>query len=100
MSTSSPTFFRLHFVFFEDLLGRIRRAKLVRPFGGLCLYARFGLRPLISSFPVGPYFVFLGSTPPVAVGSWILLRREHHRAGEEEDCFVGYCAAGSTHLLP
>ena len=90
---------RRYFAVLEDLLGRIRCAKLVRPFSGLCFYARLSVRLLVTGFPFGPVFLFLGSILPVVNGLWVLLSFEHRRACEEEERFVGNCLAGSSCLL-
>ena len=44
-------------------------------------------------------FFFLSSILPIVVDSWILLRREHRRAGEEEERFVVDYSAGLPCLL-
>ena len=71
---------RLYFASLWDPPGRIHGAKLFRPFIGLCFYARFGVRPLVTGLPVSPCFLFLGSILPVVVSSWVLLSCDHRRA--------------------
>ena len=58
-----------------------------------------GVRPLVTGLPVGPCFLFLGLILLVVVGNRVSISCEHCRACEEEERFVGDCAAGSPHLL-